>query len=525
MTHARSPKATHLLIVAALLLLQFLIRTYNTTVQDPYLDEGFHIVRADRIYDFEQHPGRFAHGKVLLYFWLGVFQPTPDTGLHVSRSGMALFSLITTSAIYAIGRRIANHRTGALALALYAVLPLAFFYERMAMADPLAAGLAALVAWRSLSFARRPTLRAGIVLGGLLAMASLAKLTMGLLPLLPGMMGLIYYPWQRRESLRPQLWRWIETYFPPLLVAACVVALVWLPFLIPAYLARNSDDPFILVDSFNVRTSADDPQSPLSYIRETLPLMIQATSRGLLIAAGLALAYLLLASVRDRRLAQGVLLVLAWLLALLGLSLVAARLSTLRYVSPAAGPLCMILALAASRLWDAPRFRPIARRAVVAAAAAWLWLFAWPFIQTDLTAPEDLPFSGTNYTEYQSGYLSADDAVRAAAVTLNQAEPPAARTYANWWLCHLLYFYVDQQPVCLGYSTASADLQAGVAADLEPGEIAYLALTGYQPFFQSIDGLCWEPVAQHDRANISREVWDVWVWRIWTGPTCARAGS
>ena len=94
------------------------------------------------------------------------------------------FSLITASAIYALGRRIANHRTGALALALYAVLPLAFFYERMAMADPLAAGLAALVAWRSLSFARRPTLRAGIVLGGLLAMASLAKLTMGLLPLL-----------------------------------------------------------------------------------------------------------------------------------------------------------------------------------------------------------------------------------------------------------------------------------------------------------------------------------------------------
>lgn len=146
-------------IVLALLLVLLALRTINLGVQDAYLDEGFHVRRSLSAWTFSEHPAHFAHGKLLLYYWLGLFTwGASGPGVIVAgRVAIALFSVATGLTVYLLGRRLAGHASGVVALALYAVLPLTLYYERMAMADPLASGLAAVAVLSALGFARRPT--------------------------------------------------------------------------------------------------------------------------------------------------------------------------------------------------------------------------------------------------------------------------------------------------------------------------------------------------------------------------------
>ncbi len=506
--------------VIGLLLVLFFIRTHNILVQNPYVDEGFHIKRAGIVWNFDQNPGRISHGKLLLYYWLGLFETGPETALGASRLGMAVYSLITGSTIYLLGRLLYKHSAGLIALGLYAILPLAVFYERMAMADPIAAGLAAIIAWRSLVFAKRPDTRHSIEIGVLLALATLAKLTMGFLPLLPGIAALIYTSWHRQQ-IGQQIITFVKVYAPPLVIAAFVVGLIWAPLAIPAYFARNSDDPFLLVDSFNVRTSAQEPASPIEYFDETLPLIEQVATRALLLALVAAAVYQLVSVVWNRRTFRSGLFVLSWFLLILGLTLFGARLSTLRYVMPLGVPAVLILGGAAASLADIrpPALRWIVRPALAIVIAAWAIDFALPFLRTDLRNPDDLDFSSTNWTEYQSGYLIADDAVREAADALNAIQPHPKPLYATWWLCHLMYFYTDDPATCLDYSQPLKNLLPALES-LPPGDSAYVASAGYQPFLDRVPGLCSEQIGQYDRVKIRNPVWDVWVWRVWWGDDC-----
>ena len=345
-----------LLSVVALLLCLFLIRAHHITAQDPYIDEGFHVTRANVVWDFDTNPGRFAHGKVLLYFWLGIFESDQPTSLYTSRTGMALFALISGAVIYRLGRMFRDHPTGLLALALYAILPLAFFYERLAFADPLASGLATLVVWRSLIFARRPTWREGLILGILIALATMAKLTMGLIPLIPVIAALVYYPWRSFAQIRA----WAERYIPPLILAAVVVIVVWMPLAIPAYLAKDSDEPFVLVSSFNIQSAEQNP-STQEYIREITPLITDFTTETWFALAGLAL---LAWFIFKRGAYRHIIFLLTWLLLLTVLSVVAARLISSRYFMPLAAPLVILIAYCVMGTVATPRSTPLDRSCV-----------------------------------------------------------------------------------------------------------------------------------------------------------------
>ena len=96
--------------VILLLLVHFFIRHHHPTWQYAYVDEGFHARRAAVVWDFEQNPGRFAHGKVLLYFWMGLFEGDSTHNLHLLRTSIAIFSLITAATLYRIGRILGNRR-------------------------------------------------------------------------------------------------------------------------------------------------------------------------------------------------------------------------------------------------------------------------------------------------------------------------------------------------------------------------------------------------------------------------------
>lgn len=510
--HRLFPSPTRQLPVLILLLLfLFALRAHHPLVQEPYLDEAFHIKRASLVWSFDQHPGRFAHGKLLEYFWLGLFQPEAPSGLAAARLATVLFALITGSSVYAIGRRLGGSLCGLLALGLYTCLPLAFYYERLAMADPLAAGLAALVAWRGLALARRPSLAGGAFVGLLLALATLAKLTMGLLPALPVAATLIYTPWSRSQSLMRQTRQWLWRYAPPLMTAALVMTLVWLPVLIPAEIARRDGNPFTLVNDYNLRANDTEPVPSNDYLTGLVRLAADLTSWGLLVALTAAALLVLFQPPPIRR--EGLFLV-TWIGVLLAPAVLVARLLTLRYAMPVAVPLVLILARAASALWETRRARLALRASLLAAGAVWVIGFALPFAATDLRDPEDLKVSGANRYEIKSGALTADDGIRLAAAWLDAAEPPDVQLFGNWSHCHLMLLYTQRDITCLPLSRPAAQLAEAIQPTLtDIGDAAYVALLhDYQTqSFQSIPGFCWEEVIRFQREKNLRAMV---IWRV-----------
>src|SRR5690554_219040 len=181
MPPARGPRAA----IVALLLLHFLLRVAHPLALLGYVDEGSHLARARVAYRFAENPLTTGHGKFLFYYWLGLFGPAHTGELAAGRLAVALFSLLTAAAVAAAARDLFGRGAAPVALALYALAPFAAFFERMALADPFAGGLGALLAWQSVRLARAPTPRRGVAVGLLAAAAALAKLTAAPLVLLP----------------------------------------------------------------------------------------------------------------------------------------------------------------------------------------------------------------------------------------------------------------------------------------------------------------------------------------------------
>ena len=84
-----SETAQHIAIVVVLLLLQLFLRVHSNTTQQGYVDEGFHNQRAAVVWQFQVNPGSFSNGKLLTYFWLGLFEGDHSTALFVSRTAIA----------------------------------------------------------------------------------------------------------------------------------------------------------------------------------------------------------------------------------------------------------------------------------------------------------------------------------------------------------------------------------------------------------------------------------------------------
>lgn len=491
---ARQPLSLKQLgIIALLLLLQLFIRIHNAEVQDVFIDEGYHVTRGAIIWDFDQHPGRFANGKLLLYYWLGIFETDPLISLPISRIVIGLFSLVNGAALYLLGRYLHSYLAGILALGIYAVLPFAFFFERMVLADPFASVFVSLTVWRSLVFIRRPAWREGAILGILLALATLAKLTMILIPFLPAVGSIIY----------SSDWRdWRKTYLPSLVVAAVVFILFWLPIVIPAVMALNTENQFIIVNPENLQQLSES--EPGEKLAEILPELTAYTTPWVMAAAGLALFYL---SFHPKTRKLGLFFV-CWLLLLTFLSIVAAKVIRARYLMPVSSIIALVSALALARLWY--ESHRLIRSGAIVAAVVWLVTFALPFAHTAVTHPDELPLGSGEWNRYMSGKLSGE-ALRKAADTLNTSDPQAAHIYSTWGTCQLLYFYVDQEVTCLPVNVSMrTSLEDHFSEEIAPGDVAYVVLNGYSPL-TDMRGYRWKFVAGYKRPNIDRPVE---VWRV-----------
>ena len=493
-----------ILTVALLLLVQFGIRTHNIQAQQAYVDEGYHVGRADVAWDFDTNLAALSHGKLLTYFWLGLFKSANTTSLVTGRFAIALFSLITGATLYRLGWWLGGYLSGVIALGVYGLLPLAVVFERMALADPFAGGLAALVVWRSLVLARRPSVGQGIVVGVLLALASLAKMTMVGLPLVVVGATLVYFRWD--GSIRP----WLYTYFVPLAVAAIMVIVLWTPVLISAYFASpGGDDTNILNPETFQRNDVYAPCGFTSYTDQIVPLLLELVSPALVVAAGIAVVNGL-AFLRHRR---GTLLAVIWFLALTLPVCITARVVTSRYLMPVAVPVALLIGLGFRRLWNVPRLRLFVRGGLIAALAAWALLFALPTTRTAATDPLDLDLTGNNQLELQSGLFLADDRL-IEAVDLLENTP--GTVYATREACNLMRFYADALDlVCLSKDPIP-DTGERLLAGLQPGEVAYFVESWfYGPFLLGIDWLETEEIALQTPAQYADPAYEFRLWKIW----------
>ncbi|WP_119068019.1 glycosyltransferase family 39 protein [Aggregatilinea lenta] len=226
-----------LLLVVAVLLGGFALRVHNADAVPVFVDEYNHIRRAQAAYDFSYNPMEISHGKLLFYYWIGLFDPQGEGTLLVSRWADALASLLTCAAAGGAAKLLFGRRALVPAMAFYALVPFAVFFDRTALADPLAGALASLAAWSSLIVVRRPTVRRGLAAGLLITLAVLAKLTTAGVLALPvaGAIVLGDVAWPRRDwtSVRAwigALWRryrraWIAVGGVFTLAAAVVLAL------------------------------------------------------------------------------------------------------------------------------------------------------------------------------------------------------------------------------------------------------------------------------------------------------------
>ncbi|MCB9435446.1 MAG: glycosyltransferase family 39 protein [Anaerolineales bacterium] len=417
------------LSIVSVLLIHLALRLHNLTIQVPHIDEGFHVSRALLVWHFEQNPGRFMHGKLLLYYWVGLFDPQPMSGLWVARASIAIFSIITAATLYQIGRTLSNHWGGLLTVSLYAVMPYAIFFERMAMADPLAAGFAALVGWRSLVFARHPSYRQGAILGVLIALASMSKLTMAPVALVPVFATIGHVNWRRRI-------------LPPLIVAACIVIVAWMPIMLPAAYAHLYGDPFRLVSENNLQQL--DSASPIDELQRLYPQIADLSGHlfwvGLVLVVGMALW----CGYHRARIGW----LLAWIGAVVLFSLLFSNRPRPRYFMPAIGPTVVLVAVACTYLWRMPPLRVLVRSTMIAGLAVWSLTFALPFIQALTTDPLRLNLSPYETQLYLVGTQSGP-AIEQAVRLIESQDPRPSIIYTNWGTCQSLYFYTTLDIGCL----------------------------------------------------------------------------
>ncbi len=166
------------LLVAVIVLGGVVLRLAATMRLPLFIDEAIHLGRAHRVVDGYIFFGEnIRHIRKWLYpVTLALFRPIGPEGPWLARSLSALCGALSMAACIALARTIGGWRAGLLAGLLYAVLPLAVFHERQALADPEMAAFAAVSLVLTVRLTIRPRLPAALLLGLTLAAACLAKL-------------------------------------------------------------------------------------------------------------------------------------------------------------------------------------------------------------------------------------------------------------------------------------------------------------------------------------------------------------
>jgi hypothetical protein len=161
--------------VALALWLAFALRTADLYSLPLYHDEGDHIRWAQFYETGNPNYPIFMDGKYLLGVTLAQLHVYGPESIWVSRAGVAIFSMLACASSIAVGKMLGGKPAGLVAGFIYALLPLAAFYERQVVADALAASYGAVAVALTLKLAVTRKGRWAIALGLALALSFLAK--------------------------------------------------------------------------------------------------------------------------------------------------------------------------------------------------------------------------------------------------------------------------------------------------------------------------------------------------------------
>lgn len=247
-----------LILSICLLLIQLFLRSYKITSLLGYADESL------------------VPEKLLLYYYLAFFETDRIHYLAVGRLAIALFSLLGAAALFGIGKRLFDARVGLLAQALYTFNPFAFFYDRMILADPMTLALIMVMIWVTLIWLKNPTRRMGIVMGIVLILPPLAKLTALAVVIAPILAILLIPPTipNMGRGFRDR----VQYYRQSLIIMYAIFGVFWAILSIPVVIGeiRGGENRSVVIDDYLLNLNEKE-QNFVENLIENTRLSIQQT--------------------------------------------------------------------------------------------------------------------------------------------------------------------------------------------------------------------------------------------------------
>ena len=498
----------------ALLLLGWAVRAHAIEALPPFNDESHHIRRAELVYTFSDPDLSMTPGKLLSYYWLGLFGAERLDAIFLGRTVTALFSILGLAATFATARLLFSQRAGIIALFLASFTPFMVFFDRMALTDPLTAALSMWLIWASVVMLKKRPRQWGHrwsvlvgVLSGLVVMAKLLGLPMIGIPFL---VVLIYgeVPWQ---GMYPQqIWQWLlgnwREYRPMLGTVYSVFAVMFMPSMFYILGRVIIDGELVPIVNNNLINGATENKSPLQVIVDNFGTVwetqwiLQSPLLWMTILG--VIGWTLYKREKHSLYLLGAVF-LAWSLSVF----VAAELST-RYLTLGILPL---LVLVAGTLNQGVQKLPQVGRAVLGGAfMLWLIAFALPFIRTAWSQPVALNLPERDRWEYFSNFSSGYALVPAAQdiKDLPRSEPSRRVNIIGLvGSCHQMRLYLDEHgPVWLecpyfGWQGENMDEVAQKIEDrLATESIVYLLVEPELPFTDlSVITVDWELIRRYSR--------------------------
>jgi hypothetical protein len=157
------------------LLVYAFTRLHNLTALPLFVDESFHIETAQRALE-GQVLGSAAHGRFFRVWFNAFVGVDAPVAAWTTRAGTVVVGLLGAAAFYALVRAFtSSHRAGMVGLTLWIVAPYLLFYDRMALADPVLIAFSAAAVWLAWRLMRTGSIWIAAALGIALALVLLAK--------------------------------------------------------------------------------------------------------------------------------------------------------------------------------------------------------------------------------------------------------------------------------------------------------------------------------------------------------------
>lgn len=456
-TESGVKRSQEILPTALLILLAFFIRAHSIQALPPFNDESLHIRRAELIYKFTDRNLNMTLGKLLSYYWIGLFHPARLDAILVGRTASALFALLGLAAAYSTARLLFGRIGGWVTLMLASFSPFMIFFDRLALSDGLTAALGMLVIWASLLMMRRAScdkrcplaIWAG-TLSGLVIISKLLGLPMAGVPLV----AVLTLNCQRVIRLNlASLRQTLRIHQGKLTTVYITFGLVMLPFI--WHIAdRTITGKYVNVVNNNLINGAAEEKSPPQVLIDNLSSLWTANQ----VLHGSILWILTLvgaAYVLWKRPREGSYLILSTLLAW-SMSLVfAADLST-RYLTLGVLPSLVILGGAVSlTIQEAAKINiekpslpfSMPERGAIAVLLVWLVWIPLPFINHTWNDPTELHLPEADQWEYFGNFGSGYALVDAARdmENLPRSEPSGRiQVIGLVGSCHQIRLYLDE---------------------------------------------------------------------------------